>query len=462
MAKKCDLAIIGGGPAGYTAALRASEAGFRVVCIEKDGLGGTCLQRGCIPSKALLHTAHVYHQTLHLKDMGLKAQDVGFSLPAIQKRCLQTIGALEQGIGALFKAAGVEHIKATAQLAGGRSITLQGKGGKTELLADKAIVLASGSVPFMPPQLPKHARLLSSDEALSLDHLPKTLIVVGGGYIGLELGLFWARLGTRVLVIEAAPNLLPSCDDDVRAVLQKELEKAGVTFYLGAAMESAKGTDKAAEIKVLHAGETKVLKADYALLALGRRAATQGLGLQEAGVQTDENGFIIVDDGFQTSQPGIYAVGDAIGGAMLAHKAEKEAEVLMQHLAGQHNVLQYGLIPSVIYTDPQIASVGFSEKELKKQDVPYVSAKAFYAANGRAKAAGYTAGFLKLLAHRTSGRLLGVHVVGEDAETLIDKGVLAMHLGASVFDLVTMVHAHPTLSELYKEAAHSLALKIAK
>ena len=447
-----DILVIGGGPGGYVAAIRAAQLGFSVTCVEgRSTLGGTCLNEGCIPSKALLHSSHLYEEArLHMGSHGIEATGVSLNLAALMKRKDGVVADLTKGIDYLFAKNKITRIEGMAQLKSPTSVQV----GQQTLVAHKAIILATGSTPILLPQVTLDTEcILTSREALSLSRVPARMMVVGGGYIGLEMGSVWRRLGAEVTVVEAEARVIPGMDADLGTALYKSLHKQGITFHLNTRVSAlVKGPTAGVQATLLCQGQETHLEADVALIALGRKPFTQGLGLQELGIDTDARGCILVDDHFQTTCPGIYAIGDVIPGPMLAHKAEDEGVALAELLAGQKPHIP-STIPAVVYTHPQVASVGCSEETLRAQQVPYRVGKFPFSANARAKAVGDTEGFLKILAHADTDRVLGVHILGPDAETLIGEATLAMEFGASAEDIARTCHAHPTFSEVLKEAA---------
>lgn len=453
-----DILIVGGGPGGYTAALRAASHGASVALVEDKKVGGTCLHQGCIPSKALLQCAHIYQESQKL----FGTQCPLLALKDVHKRKQKYIDTLYNGLQALLAQKKVTRIEGRGSAINSNTVHVHTKKGEQTLQATKAVILATGSSPFVPEGIKLSQRVLTSDGALSLEVVPETLLICGAGYIGLELGLFWQRMGAQVTLIEAGERLLPTLDADVATTLHKALEAEGLHFMLRTSLVNLKESPEGVTTSVgTNRGEER-LKSDRVILALGRRPMTNSVWSANVHLKTDVRGFIHVDNMFQTSTQGIYAIGDLIPGPMLAHKAERDAEILIDALCGHKTpIYTDALIPSVIYTDPGVASVGFSEDELKAQGVPFVKGKAFYSANGRAQAAGYTTGFLKVLAHKGIGTLLGVHIVGEQAETLIAEGCLALTHKLSVSALSEAIHAHPTFSELYREAAQAALTQLA-
>ncbi len=447
-----DFLVIGGGPGGYVAAIKAAQLGLKTACIEKRGaLGGTCLNVGCIPSKALLQSSHLFEEiNHHAAEHGIIAS-AKLDLAAMMKRKDEAVKGLTQGIEGLFKKNKIDYIKGHGTLTAPGKVRVDGK----EITA-KTIVIATGSdVASLPGVTIDEQRILSSTGALSLPEVPKHLVVIGGGVIGLELGSVWKRLGAEVIVIEYMDGILPGTDLEVAKSFHKILTKQGVAFKLGAKVESAKNTGKGAEVTFTAKGAStpETIQADYVLMAVGRRPYTENLGLEALGIEKTKRGFIVVDAHLQTKIPGIYAIGDVIEGPMLAHKAEEEGVFVAEQAAGQKPHINYDAIPGVVYTWPEIASVGATEEQLKEKGVAYNTGKFPFLANSRGRAVGETDGFVKILADKTTDRVLGVHILGPDAGTLIAEAVLAMEYGASSEDIARTCHAHPTLNEAVKEAA---------
>ena len=448
-----DVVVIGAGPGGYVCAIRAAQLGMKVACVEKRAaLGGTCLNVGCIPSKALLHASERFEQAgHHLADLGVNVGPVTLDLKTMMKHKDSVVGANVKGIEYLFKKHKIDWLK------GEGIVTAPGKVKVgSEEYAAKHIVIATGSdVVSLPGIVIDEKRIVSSTGALDLADVPKTLVVIGGGVIGLELGAVWRRLGSEVTVIEYLDRILPGMDGEVSREMKKILTKQGVQFKLETKVTGAKTTAKGVDLTVEAAkgGNAETLSADIVLVAVGRKPYVAGLGLDKIGVALDERGRIKTDHKFQTNIAGLYAIGDVIAGPMLAHKAEDEGVVLAEMLAGQSGHIDYNLIPGVVYTWPEVASVGKTEEQLKSEGVTYKVGKFPFMANGRARAMNATDGFVKILADATSDRVLGVHIIGPEAGTLIGEATLAMEFGASSEDIARTCHAHPTLEEALKEAA---------
>jgi dihydrolipoyl dehydrogenase len=454
-----DVIVIGGGPGGYVAAIRAAQLGLKTACVEKrSNLGGTCVNIGCIPSKALLQSSERFEEARHALGVhGIKVSGVELDLAALMARKDKVVAENTRGIDFLFKKNKVEHIKGAARFtAPGTLAVTPVDGGTARELAAKSIIIATGSdiVPLPGVEIDEKT-MVSSTGALALATVPKHLVVVGGGYIGLEMGSVWRRLGSAVTVVEFLDRITPGMDGELSRGLQRVLTKQGFVFKLGtkvvAARREAQGSSLALEPAA--GGAREELKCDVVLVAIGRRPYTEGLGLEAAGVAVDNKGRIAVDKLLATNVKGIYAIGDVIAGPMLAHKASEEGVALAERLVGQKSQVNYEAIPAVIYTWPEVASVGRSEEELKAAGVAYKTGKFPFSANGRARANADTEGFVKILADQKSDRVLGVHIIGPDAGTLIAEAALALEYGASAEDIARTCHAHPTLNEAVKEAA---------
>ena len=459
MADSYDVIVIGGGPGGYVAAIRAAQLGLKTACIDKRGTpGGTCLNIGCIPSKAMLQSSEKFAEAQHaLAAHGVKLSGVALDLPTLMARKDKVVGENTRGVEFLFKKNKVEYIKGAARFtAPGKLAVTPINGGQAQELTAKSIIIATGSdiVPLPGVDIDEKT-IVSSTGALTLSAVPKRLVVVGAGYIGLEMGSVWRRLGSEVTVVEFLDRITPGMDGELSRNLQRVLTKQGFAFRLGTKVVAAKrGADGVAlTLEPAQGGPREELKADVVLAAIGRRPYTDGLGLEAAGVAIDNKGRIKVDGDFATNVKGIYAIGDVIAGAMLAHKASEEGVVLAEMLAGQRGHVNYEAIPAVIYTWPEVASVGRTEEELKAANVAYKAGKFPFSANARARANNDTDGFVKILADAKSDRVLGVHIIGPDAGTMIAEAALAMEYGASAEDIARTTHAHPTLNEAVNEAA---------
>lgn len=458
MSDQFDLVVIGAGPGGYVCAIRAAQLGLKVACVEKRAtLGGTCLNIGCIPSKALLHASEMYAEaTGHMADLGITAKDVTIDLKKMMSFKDEGVDGNTKGIEFLFKKNKAEPVYGTAKIAGAGKVEVALNEGGTRTLEAKNIVIATGSdVMPLPGVEIDEKRIVSSTGALSLPEVPKHLLVVGAGVIGLELGSVWARLGAKVTVVEFLDRIIPGTDAEVAKQFQRVLKKQGFDFKLGTKVTGIEKTKSGLKVSVEPAkgGNGDVIEADYALVAIGRRPYTEGLGLAEAGVEMDERGRVATDAHFKTNVDGIYAIGDAIAGPMLAHKAEDEGVAIAEILAGQSGHVNYDVIPGVIYTAPEVATVGKTEEELKEAGIDYTVGKFPFSANGRAKVNKQADGFVKVLADSRTDRVLGVHILGMDAGNMIAEAAVAMEFGASAEDIARTCHAHPTLSEAVKEAA---------
>ncbi|MGB8842992.1 MAG: dihydrolipoyl dehydrogenase [Aliidongia sp.] len=462
MSDSFDLVIIGGGPGGYVAAIRAAQLGMSVACVEKrDRLGGTCLNIGCIPSKALLQSSEKFEEAKHsLAAHGVKLGSVELDLATMLARKDKVVGDLTKGIEGLFKKNKITWIKGAGRISAPGKVQVDLAEGGSRDLAATHIIIATGSESMPLPGVEIDEKtIVTSTGALSLDSVPKRLVVIGGGYIGLELGSVWARLGAEVTVVEFLDRITPGMDGETGKMLQRLLQRQGFKFKLSTKVTAAAKTDTGVTLTLEPAqgGASETLETDVVLLSIGRRPYTDGLGLPEAGVALDERKRVKVDAHFRTNIPGIYAIGDVIAGPMLAHKAEEEGVVLVEQLAGQKPHVNYDAIPAVIYTFPEVGSVGRTEEEVKAAGTGYKVGKFPFSANSRARANGETDGFVKIIADATTDRVLGVHIIGPDAGTMIAEAALAMEFGASSEDIARTCHAHPTLNEAVKEAALAVA-----
>ncbi len=445
-----DLIVIGGGPGGYVAAIRAAQLGLSVACIEGRGaLGGTCLNVGCIPSKALLTSSAKFAELKHLSSHGVSVEGASLDLGAMMGRKDKVVGDLTKGIAFLFKKNGVEHIEGWASIPAPGQVKVG-----DDVYEAKNILIATGSEPTPLPGVEiDEVDVVSSTGALKLDTVPDHLVVIGAGVIGLELGQVWARLGAKVTVVEYLDRILPGIDGEIAKLSQRALSKRGLKFQLGRALKSIDKTDAGLSLTVDRVGKDKeeTIEADKVLIAIGRRPVTRGLGLDDLGVAVNASGFIEVDGAFQTSVPGIYAIGDCVPGPMLAHKAEEDGVACVETLAGQHGHVDYNTVPGVVYTDPEVASVGLTEEALKGAGTDYISGKFTFMANSRARSTGETDGAVKVLAS-PEGTILGAHICGAHGGDLIAELVLAMTKGATVEEVARTCHAHPALGEAVKEA----------
>ncbi len=460
MAEHYDLVVIGGGPGGYTAAIRAAQLKMKVACVEKrenKALGGTCLNIGCIPSKALLDSSEMYEATLHkLVRHGIKVGSVALDLPTMLQRKEKVVSELTAGISFLFKKYGVTPVFGTGRLRPGPEVEVTAADGTQTILQARSVLLATGSTSSELPFLKfDGTHIVSSTEALSFNPVPPHLIVVGAGYIGLELGSVWKRLGASVTVLEFLPRILPACDGEIAAEVHKLLTKQGFEIHTQTRVTGAEVHGSTVTVTAqTKDGTLRQFTGDKVLVAVGRRPYTAGLGLEETGVKVDpQSGRVEVDDQFRTSVPGVYAIGDLIAGPMLAHKASEEGAVFAERLAGMKPHINYNAIPSIIYIWPEVAAVGATEEQLKEQGIDYRVGKFKFTASGRAKAMDETDGFVKVLADATTDRVLGVHILGPRASELIAECVTIMEFHGSAEDIARCPHGHPTLSEAVGEAA---------
>jgi dihydrolipoyl dehydrogenase len=448
-----DAIVIGSGPGGYVCAIRAAQLGLKVACVEKRGtLGGTCLNIGCIPSKALLQSSEEFEKAKDaLKDHGVLVDGLKLDLARMQARKSEVVAANTKGVEFLFRKNKVTWLKGTGRITAPGTVDVDG-----QTYSTKNIIIATGSesVP-LPGVTIDEKRVVTSTGALELDKVPGHLVVIGGGVIGLELGSVWRRLGAEVTVVEFLDRIVPGMDTEIAKAFQRILQKQGIKFRLGTKVTGASATESGVTLTVEPAtgGAEETIPADVVLLSIGRRPYTEGLGLQEAGVELDDAKRVKVDRHYATNIPGIYAIGDVIAGPMLAHKGEDEGVAVAEILAGQAGHVNYNAIPAVIYTWPEVASVGQTEEELQAGGIAYTVGKFPFTANGRARAMGDLDGFVKILADKATDRLLGAHVLGPDAGTLIAELTTAIEFGASAEDVARICHAHPTLSEAVKEAA---------
>lgn len=462
MAEAYDLVVIGTGPGGYVCAIRAAQLGLKVAVVEKRAAhGGTCLNVGCIPSKALLHASELFEEAGHkFADMGINVSP-SLDLAKMQSFKGEGIKGNVDGVAFLLKKNKIDTFHGTGRIGGAGNVTVEAESGETTNLETKNIVIATGSdVARLPGVEIDEKTVVSSTGALELETVPTKLLVIGAGVIGLELGSVWRRLGAQVLVVEYLDRILPGMDDEVAKQFQKILTKQGMTFQLGAKVTGVSensGGGHTVTVEPSAGGDAQTVDADVVLVCIGRTPYTEGLGLEAAGVEMEGRGMIKVDDHFQTSVPGIFAIGDVIRGPMLAHKAEDEGVAVAEILAGQAGHVNYNAIPGVIYTTPEVASIGKTEEELKEAGIEYTVGKFPFLANGRAKVNKTTDGFVKVLADKATDRVLGVHMIGPHVGELIAEAGVIMEFGGSAEDLARTCHAHPTLAEAVKEAALSVA-----
>ncbi len=458
---KFDLIVIGAGPGGYVAAIRAAELGMKTACIERDARpGGVCLNVGCIPSKALLESSEYYRLARDgLGEHAIHVKEVSIDLAALMERKEKIVSGLADNVGKLMEQSGVRLIRGAARLKAGVEIEVPGPGQASapRRYGAGALLLATGSEPVPLPFLPFDGeRVVSSTEALKFESVPKRLGIVGGGYIGLELGSVWSRLGSEVTVIEVLPRIAITLDSQVGRLLERMLRREGLNFRLRTKLTGAEKAESGVKLFLDSDGGREEAEFDRVLVAVGRKPLTESLGLDEIGIRLDSRGFVTVDENYRTNVPNVYAIGDLIPGPMLAHKASAEGRAAVERIAGLAGEVNYDAIPSVVYTSPEAASVGKTEDELKKLGADYRSAVYPFSGTGRARCLGQTDGFVKILAHRRSGRVLGVHIIGPRASELIAECVVAVELHASVQDLSRIIHAHPTLSEAVHESAAML------
>lgn len=452
-----DLVVIGTGPGGYVAAIRAAQLGLKTAVVEKRKThGGTCLNVGCIPSKALLHASEMFEEAAHtFPALGIAVGKPKLELKQMMTHKQETVDANVNGVAFLLKKNKIDAFHGTASIPGAGKVEVKLADGGTQVLETKNIVIATGSESApLPGVTIDEKTVVTSTGALELTAVPKELLVVGAGVIGLEIGSVWSRLGAKVTVVEFLDRILPGTDDEVAKQFQRILQKQGFEFHLGSKVTKVDTTKKGTVVTVEPAagGDAKTLSADIVLVSIGRRPNTDGLGLEAAGVAT-ERGRVAIDDHFQTNVPGIYAIGDVVRGAMLAHKAEDEGVAVAEIIAGKAGHVNYDAIPSIIYTAPEVATIGKTEEELKAAGIAYKIGKFPFTANGRARAIRHTDGFVKVLADATTDRVLGCHIIGPHAGDLIAEVTVLMEFGGSSEDLARTCHAHPTLSEAVKEAA---------
>ncbi|MCM2293406.1 dihydrolipoyl dehydrogenase [Allorhizobium sp. BGMRC 0089] len=455
-----DLVVIGSGPGGYVCAIKAAQLGMKVAVVEKRATyGGTCLNVGCIPSKALLHASEMFAHAAHgMADLGVEVAAPKLNLEKMMGHKDSVVKANVEGVAFLFKKNKIDGIQGTGKILAAGKVSVTNDKGEEQVLETKNIVIATGSevagIPGVAVDIDEKV-IVSSTGGIALDKVPGKMIVVGGGVIGLELGSVWSRLGAKVTVVEYLDTILGGMDGEVSKQFQRMLAKQGMEFNLGAKVTAVEKAGAGAKVtfEPVKGGEAQTLEADVVLVATGRKPYTAGLGLEEAGVALDNRGRVEIDGHFRTNVAGIYAIGDVVKGPMLAHKAEDEGVALAEILAGQHGHVNYDVIPGVVYTQPEVASVGKTEEELKAAGIAYKAGKFPFTANGRARAMQVTDGFVKVLADKETDRVLGVHIVGFGAGEMIHEAAVLMEFGGSSEDLGRTCHAHPTMSEAVKEAA---------
>ena len=450
-----DLVVIGSGPGGYVAAIRAAQLGMKVACVDRQFIGGTCLNIGCIPSKALLDSSERFHEATHkLAHHGITTGEVTVDIAALLARKDQVVKQLTGGVGFLFKKNKIDSVMGTAKLTGNGAVDVTAADGKVTRLTGKNVLIATGSTPIELPGLKFDGKMIvDSTGALSFNPVPAKLLVVGGGYIGIELGSVWRRLGSDVLIVEFTDRILPLMDQELSGQLHRTLEKQGMRFLFGAAATKAEVKGDKVEVTVKRGEQTTVETVDRVLVCTGRKPVTDGLGLAEAGVAMDAKGFVLADASFKTNVPGVWAIGDVIGGLMLAHKAEEEGIAAVENMAGRHGHVNYKVVPGVVYTHPELAQVGLTEADAKREGIEVRVGKFPLKANGRALAMDDAEGTMKVVADAKTDRLLGVQILAPHASDIIAEACVAMEFHASVEDLARTMHAHPTLPEALKEAA---------
>jgi len=462
MSRKFDVVVIGAGPGGYIAAIRAAQHGMSVACIDewknrdgKHAFGGTCLNAGCIPSKAMLESSELYHRAEHeFKKHGINTGELGLDIAAMQKRRAGIVRQLTGGIAGLFKANKVEGLVGHGKLLAGKKVEFTPVDGDPEVLEADNVILASGSAPIELPFAKFDGEsIIDSWDALELDAVPKRLGVIGAGVIGLELGSVWSRLGSEVTIIEAMDDFLFMADRDVANTAAREFKKQGLDIHLGAKVTAAKAGKKGVKVEYEDKSGSNTIEVDKLIVAVGRKPYTEGLLADDAGIQLDDRGFIVVDDECRTRVKGVYAIGDSVRGPMLAHKSSEEGVMAADLIAGEVAEVNYNVIPSVIYTAPEIAWAGKTEAEVKESGRPYKKGSFPFAASGRAKAMEQTAGMVKIISAEDDDEILGVHIVGPMAGELISEAVLALEFSASTEDIQRTIHAHPSLAEAVHEAA---------
>ena len=460
MTNKFDMAVIGSGPGGYVCAIRAAQLGLSVICIDKRGShGGTCLNVGCIPSKALLHASELFIEKNKFAAMGIEAENISLNLSAMMSYKDEGVQGNVKGIDYLFKKNKIEGVFGQAKIMGPNKVKITLPDGETRDIEADNIVVATGSMPSSIPGIQiSGKRVISSTEALSLSEVPKNLVVVGGGYIGLELGSVWSRLGSNVTVLEYLDRITPGLDKEVSSTFQKILSKQGLTFSLNTEVISITEEESNVTINTKNRdnSEEEEIRADYALVSTGRKPYLDNLFDDDIEIEMTNNGFIKTDTHLRTSVNNIWAIGDVVEGPMLAHKAEEEGIAVAELIAGKPGHVNYDIIPSVIYTNPEVASVGMTEEQLKEKSVDYLVGKFPFLANGRAKVNNTTDGFVKILSSADTDQILGIHIIGDQAGNMIGEAAVAMEFEATSEDLARICHAHPTLSEAIKEAALSV------
>ena len=457
MTQKFDVTVIGGGPAGYVCAIRLSQLGLKTACVESRGsLGGTCLNIGCIPSKSLLNMSESFHRAKNFSDIGIETGEIKLNLEKMMSNKDSSVATLTKGVEFLFKKNKVTYIKGVGSFNGNNEILVKNDKSELTIKTDKTII-STGSEPLSLPGIDfDEKKILSSTGALNISKLPKKMVVVGGGYIGLEMGSVWSRLGTEVHVIEYLDHITPGLDKEVSNEFMKILKKQNIKFELNTKVEKIAKSDQGVVIETSSKDSKNKIEADVVLISVGRKPYTDKLNLEKIGVNLDKKGKITVNKNFETNVKNVYAIGDVIDGPMLAHKAEEEGIAVAELIAGQSGHVNYDIIPGVIYTSPEVAYVGKNEEELKEEKINFKVGKFPFMANSRAKAINEPEGFVKILAESTTDRVLGVHIIGPHAGEMIAEMSVAMEFGASSEDIARTCHAHPTFSEAIKEAALSV------
>ena len=459
MSDKFQAVVIGGGPGGYVCAIRLAQLGFKTACIESRGsLGGTCLNVGCIPSKSLLNLSEEFHKLKHLGNKGIEIGEVKLNLSKMMKSKDKAVTILTKGVEFLLKKNKVVYFKGVGSFKSKNEILIKDDQNKESLIQAEKVIIATGSVPVSLPGIKFDEKIIvSSTGALKLDQVPKKMVVVGGGYIGLEMGSVWSRLGADVHVVEFLDHITPGMDKEISNELMKILKKQGIDFHMQHKVETIKKNNSGASVKTIDKdGNKKDFECDVVLISVGREPNTNGLNLKKIGVELDEKKRIKTDKNFKTNQDNIYAIGDVIAGPMLAHKAEDEGIAVAENIAGQSGHVNYDTIPGVVYTTPEVASIGKTEEQLKELNIKYKVCKFSFMANSRAKAIDDAEGFVKILADEKTDKVLGAHLIGPHAGELIAEIGIAMEFGASSEDIARTCHAHPTFSEAVKEAALSV------
>ena len=457
MTEKFDVTVIGGGPAGYVCAIRLSQLGLKTACVESRGsLGGTCLNIGCIPSKSLLNMSESFHRAKNFSNIGIETGEIKLNLEKMMSNKDNSVAALTKGVEFLFKKNKVTYFKGVGSFSEKNEILVKNDRSETKIKTDKTII-STGSEPLPLPGIDfDEKKILSSTGALSISKLPKKMVVVGGGYIGLEMGSVWSRLGTEVHVIEYLDHITPGLDKEISNEFMKILKKQNIKFELNTKVEKITKNDQGVIIETSNKESKNKIEADVVLISVGRKPYTDKLNLEKIGINRDQKGKIIINKNFETNVKNIYAIGDVIDGPMLAHKAEEEGIAVAELIAGQSGHVNYDIIPGVIYTSPEVAYVGKNEEELKEKKINYKVGKFPFMANSRAKAINEPEGFVKILAESKTDRVLGVHIIGPHAGEMIAEMSVAMEFGASSEDIARTCHAHPTFSEAIKEAALSV------